>query len=122
MLTNHAFVGHDGLLYVQGGAWEHVTPSQYPYVVSGVVAGAVELEPDEIGKPFELRIEIRTGARTDAHATGTVSAMSPRRLCPYAIPFAFEATEPGAFVIEIKDSDGPLARLDCELRPTPEPR
>jgi hypothetical protein len=115
-----------GLLFMQGGGWEWFNLRSFPGTVHGVVAGIIELEAGH--QPTQIEASV-TGPGHDVHVFGSQLIEDPTEgntgcRMPLIVPLTFVAREPGMYVVNITDAEGPLTSLELEVRllvPPPEP-
>ncbi len=117
----------NGLLVLQGGGWEWFNLRTFPGTVHGVVAGLIELDPGH--QPTQIEASV-TGPGLDGHVFGSQLIEDPTEgnvgcRMPLIVPLTFVAREPGMYVVNITDTEGPLTSLELEVRvlvvPPPEP-
>lgn len=116
LLANMASVGNDGLLYINGGGWEHFTVvGPGPKTVQGYLAGLFDFEGDsETQRVVQLDVVDQDGVGLGALATLMVAATS--RLMPFAIGFSI-VLPPAAtkFTVRLSDDAGVFSSTDCDI-------
>jgi hypothetical protein len=111
--------GENGLLDIQGGGWEWVNIRTFPGTVHGVVAGLVELDPGHQPTPIEATVTAPEGDVTVISAQVVEDPTEGNTGCriPLVVPFTFVVRQPGLFVVNIVDENGPLSSLELDVRP-----
>ena len=108
----------NGLLVLQGGGWEWFNLRSFPGTVHGVVAGLIELEPGH--PPTQIEASV-TGPGVEGLVFGSQLIEDPTEdnigcRMPLVVPLVFVAREPGMYVVNITDAEGPLTSLELEVR------
>lgn len=118
-----------GLLHVQGGGWEHCSPSMLPATISGAAAGIATLDDEEIGNTPALNIAITDA---DGHDMGfaasmIISGIRPKTVAgvpvrvPFAVPFMFVATGSAVIKVAVAQEGAELAAVTFLVRdPVPD--
>jgi hypothetical protein len=107
-----------GLLTLQGGGWEWFNLRTFPGTVHGVVAGIIELAPGHRPTAIEATV---TGPDDQTAVFGAQVVEDPTEdnvgcRMPLVVPLAFVAREPGLYVVNISDDQGPLTSLELDVR------
>ena len=115
--ANSAHVGHDGLLYVQGGGWEFFDATALPSLVAGHICGLIEFELSEIGDVQPLSLEV-VGTSGEVIGRSSAQLVAVRRLGPFSFGFGFRALSAGPFSARIfgAESELPMTVVECEVR------
>lgn len=115
----NAAASENGLLTLQGGGWAFFTLSSFPGTIHGVVAGIVEMDPGH--EPTLIEASVAGPGLVD-HVFGAQLIEDPTEdngggRMPLVVPMAFVAREPGTYVVNITDAEGPLTSLELTVRP-----
>jgi hypothetical protein len=118
MFANHASAD-GGLLAIQGAGWEWVNLRSFPGTVHGFVAGLIELDPGHEPTAIEASV---TGPDDQTQVFGAQVIEDPSEgnsgaRIPLVVPMTFVARQPGLYVINITDAEGPLTSLELDVRP-----
>jgi hypothetical protein len=118
MFANHASA-EGGLLALTGGGWEWVNLRAFPGTVHGFVAGLIELDPGHEPTAIEASV---TGPDDATQVFGAQVIEDPTEAnvgarLPLVVPMTFVARQPGLYVINITDTEGPLTSLELDVRP-----
>ena len=114
VLANRAEVGPDGLLYVQGGGWEHFDVPELPWTLDGYVAGIVTFDAGEIGQSRLIRFSL-SQAGQDLESSGSMTIKATRKRAPFVFRFTAVVSAEGEFVVEISDEQGPAGQVDSMI-------
>jgi hypothetical protein len=107
-----------GVLSLSGGGWDWFNLRAFPGTVHGAVAGIIELPPGHRPTPIEAVV---TGPDGNEAVFGAQVIEDPTddnvgcRL-PLVVPLTFVAREPGLYIVNITDAEGPLTSLELEVR------
>ena len=91
-----------GLLYVEGGGWEHYSAPFFPFTVRGALCGILTFEPSEIGSTPIVILDIndQLGQVEGSRASITVITDRPPATpgvptrIPFWLPFSSVVTGP----------------------------
>ena len=115
----NAAASENGLLTLQGGGWAFFSLRSFPGTVYGVVAGIVEMDPGHQATQVQASVD---GPGLVDHVFGAQLIEDPTEdngggRMPLIVPLAFVAREPGLYVVNITDEEGPLTSLELDVRP-----
>lgn len=107
LFARHAEIREDNLLYIEGGGWQGIDVPKLPGTVQGYVAGVVELGAEELSSPPVLKLWLTSGQEAGSEAsmmvdTSDVPDDASALSFPFAIPFAFAASEEGTWLARLR--------------------
>jgi hypothetical protein len=98
MVANAAGV-ENNLLNVQGGGWEHYSPSLFPWTVRGAVCGIFALDPDELATTRVVDVAVSDQAGHVRSSSGSMVIDATRPLTEAGVPMRFPFFAPLMFVV-----------------------
>jgi len=105
ILANRAWLDENTLLCIEGGGWEFIGAREFPWTVSGALAGLVEIGPDDLSQKPVLHLAIRTDGEL-AGSAGSIVIPPVRNLVPFVWPFSVVVIDEAMLTFEAADDAG----------------
>ncbi len=109
LLANQAGIAPNGLLDVQGAAWENFDSDIFPVTVTGGVVGVVALDTAELAEIPSVRVRVRapSGMLGTFEASTIINTNRPPAesgvptRIPFLVPLSVTFTEPTIATVEV---------------------
>ena len=115
LLANVARVDPDGLLYVEGGGWQHYPVLTLPATLDGHLAGIIALDESELGQLHLVGFAVSQGGKR-LESPGSMIVSSARTVVPFAWRFTTIVHAEGVIAVELSDDSGEVfGAAECKV-------